>query len=69
MDIDNRGIEAAVRRLKRLVAVEGILKTVKSKRGYEKPSVKKRRKRREAERRRRRAVRRMSHRTQRGSTK
>ena len=50
-------VERAIGRLKRAMAREGVLKEVKNRRFYEKPSVKDKRKRREAERRRRRALR------------
>ncbi len=50
-------VERAIGRLKRTMAREGVLKEVKNRRFYEKPSVKDKRKRREAERRRRRAAR------------
>lgn len=50
-------VERAIGRLKRVMAREGVLKEVKNRRFYEKPSVKDKRKRREAERRRRRALR------------
>ncbi|MFT4705418.1 MAG: small subunit ribosomal protein S21 [Bradymonadia bacterium] len=50
-------VERAIGRLKRTMAREGVLKEVKNRRHYEKPSVKDKRKRMEAERRRRRAVR------------
>ena len=50
-------VERAIGRLKRQMAREGVLKEVKNRRFYEKPSVKDKRKRREAERRRRRAAR------------
>lgn len=50
-------VERAIGRLKRSMAREGVLKEVKNRRFYEKPSVKDKRKRREAERRRRRAMR------------
>jgi small subunit ribosomal protein S21 len=50
-------VERAIGRLKRAMAREGVLKEVKNRRFYEKPSVKDKRKRREAERRRRRAMR------------
>ncbi len=50
-------VERAIGRLKRAMAREGILKEVKNRRYFEKPSVKEKRKRREAERRRRRALR------------
>jgi small subunit ribosomal protein S21 len=50
-------VDRALGRLKRALAREGVLKEVKNRRFYEKPSVKEKRKRREAERRRRRALR------------
>ena len=50
-------IEKALRDLKRMVQREGVLKDIKNKRFYEKPSVKKKRKQLEAERRRRKALR------------
>jgi small subunit ribosomal protein S21 len=58
--VDERGIERALRVLKRKIALEGVLKATKRRRCYEKPSIRKRRKRREAERRRRRVARRMA---------
>ncbi len=51
-------IERAISRLKRLMASEGVLKDLKKRRYYEKPSVRKKRKMRDAERRRRRQLRR-----------
>lgn len=60
VQVDERGLERAIRRLKRIVANEGVIRALKRGRAYEKPSVRKRRKRREAERRRRRAARRLS---------
>lgn len=60
--VDDRGVERAIRVLKRIVAMEGVLKALKHRRSYEKPSIRKRRKRREADRRRRRAERRMARR-------
>ena len=50
-------VDRALGRLKRAMAREGVLKELKTRRFYEKPSVKAKRKRREAERRRRRALR------------
>lgn len=50
-------VERAIGRLKRAMAREGILKEVKNRRYYEKPSAKSKRKRRDAERRRRRSLR------------
>ena len=63
--VDERGLERALRVIKRKLATEGILKAVKRRRGYEKPSVRKRRKQREAERRRRRTARRLARRASR----
>jgi small subunit ribosomal protein S21 len=51
-------LERAMSRLKRLMASEGVLKDLKKRRYYEKPSVKRKRKQRDAERRRRRQRRR-----------
>jgi len=56
--VDERGIERAIRQLKRKIATEGVTKELKRRKHYEKPSVRKRRKSREAERRRRRKERR-----------
>ncbi len=50
-------IDKALRDLKRMVQKEGILKDLRNRRYYEKPSVKKKRKQLEAERRRRKALR------------
>ncbi len=50
-------IDRALRDLKRMVQREGVLKDLKKKRFYEKPSVKKKRKQLEAARRRRKALR------------
>ena len=50
-------VDRAIGRLKRAMAREGVLKEIKVRRFYEKPSIKAKRKRREAERRRRRALR------------
>lgn len=50
-------VDRAMSQLKRQMAREGVLKEVKNRRYYEKPSVKEKRKQREAERRRRRALR------------
>jgi small subunit ribosomal protein S21 len=57
--VDERGMERAIRKLKRMVAQEGVNKELKRRRHYEKPSVRKRRKARDAERRRRRKERRL----------
>jgi small subunit ribosomal protein S21 len=56
--VDERGIERAIRRLRRLTASEGILREMKRRRHYEKPSQKKKRKTREAARRRKRRIKR-----------
>jgi len=56
--VDDRGLERAIRRLKRKIATEGVTREIKRRRHYEKPSVRKRRKQREAQRRRRRRERR-----------
>ena len=50
--VDDRGIDRALRRLRRILATEGILREVKRRRQYEKPSSRKNRKEREAQRRR-----------------
>lgn len=55
--VDGGGVDRAIGRLKRAMAREGVLKEVKNRRFYEKPSVELKRRRREAERRRRRALR------------
>ncbi len=55
--VERDNIPRAMSQLKRLMAREGVLKEVRNRRFYEKPSVKDKRKRREAERRRRRAMR------------
>jgi small subunit ribosomal protein S21 len=52
--VDERGVERAIRKLRRLMASEGVLREIKRRRHHEKPSVKKKRKLREAERRRKR---------------
>jgi small subunit ribosomal protein S21 len=53
-------IENAIKSLKRQLVRDGILKELKLRRSYEKPSVKKKRKQREARRRRQKAARRYS---------
>lgn len=49
--VDDRGVERAIRKLRRLMASEGVLREIKRRRHYEKPSIAKKRKEREAERR------------------
>lgn len=56
--VEGDNVDRALNRLKRKMADEGILKELKKRRFYEKPSVKKKRKQREAERRRRKEVKR-----------
>lgn len=60
--IDNQ-IERAVKTLKKMLRKEGVLTQLKEKRFYEKPSVKKRRKRAKAAKRRRRVEIRATQRT------
>jgi len=48
---ENEPLEKALRRLKKKVEREGILKVVRARKHYEKPSVIRRRKRRESRRR------------------
>lgn len=49
--VDDRGVERAIRKLRRLMASEGVLREIKRRRHYEKPSIASKRKEREAERR------------------
>ena len=65
--IDGENFDRAINRLKRKMADEGILKELKKRRFYEKPSVQKKRKMREAERRRRKEVKRRIQRARRPS--
>ncbi len=58
--VQGNQIENAIKSLKRLLIRDGILKELKNRRSYEKPSVKKKRKQREARRRRQKAARRFS---------
>jgi small subunit ribosomal protein S21 len=60
--VGERGLERAVKHLKRKMATEGILRELKRRRHYMKPSIKKRKKSAEAARRRRKRVRQMSER-------
>lgn len=50
---DNEPLEKALRRFKKKIEREGIIRQVKARKHYEKPSVKKRRKMREAKKKRR----------------
>ena len=56
--VHNNDIERALRDLKRMVQREGLMRELKRRCSYEKPSIKKKRKSLEAERRRRKALRR-----------
>lgn len=60
--VQDNQIENAIKALKRQMAKDGILKELKKRRAYEKPSVKRKRKRQEAKRRRDKAARRYSQR-------
>jgi small subunit ribosomal protein S21 len=60
--VGERGLERAVKHLKRKMATEGILRELKRRRHYMKPSIKKRKKSAEAARRRRKRVRQVSER-------
>lgn len=51
--VGDKGIERAIKHLKRKLASEGILRELKSRRHYLKPSIKRRKKQAEAARRRR----------------
>lgn len=56
--VQGNDIEKALKHLKRKLQTDGVLKELKNRRFYEKPSVKRKRKQLEAERRRRKAARR-----------
>jgi small subunit ribosomal protein S21 len=58
--VQDNQIENAIKSLKRQLIRDGIMKELKNRRSYEKPSVKKKRKQREARRRRQKAARRYS---------
>jgi len=51
--VDGKGVERAIKHLKRKLAGEGLLRELKKRRHYMKPSIKKRKKIAEASRRRR----------------
>ena len=57
VQVGDRGLERAVKHLKRKMASEGILRELKRRRHYMKPSVRKRKKEAEAARRRRKRIR------------
>ncbi|NQT89847.1 MAG: 30S ribosomal protein S21 [Candidatus Omnitrophica bacterium] len=50
---DNEPLEKALRRFKKKIEREGIIRQIKARKHYEKPSVKKRRKQREAKKKKR----------------
>ncbi len=54
--MENDDLEKALLRLKQKIQKDGVLKTLRLKRGFEKPSQKKKRKQRESQRRRRRNI-------------
>ena len=58
VQVHNNDIERALRDLKRMVQREGLIRELKRRTAYEKPSIKKKCKSLEAERRRRKALRR-----------
>jgi small subunit ribosomal protein S21 len=60
--VDDRNIEKALRLLKRKMQTDGLFRELKNRRFYEKPSLKKKRKRREAQKRKLKSLR-MSRRT------
>ncbi|MGB5284493.1 MAG: 30S ribosomal protein S21 [Polyangiales bacterium] len=60
--VGERGLERAVKHLKRKMATEGILRELKRRRHYMKPSIKKRKKAAEAARRRRKRIRQVAER-------
>ena len=55
--VDGRDIEKAIRVLKRKIQRDGIFRELKNRRFYEKPSIKKKRKRIEAQKRRQKTLR------------
>lgn len=57
VSVGEKGVERAIKHLKRRLATEGILRELKNRRHYNKPSVAKRKKSAEASRRRRKRVR------------
>lgn len=57
--VGDRGVDRAVKHLKRKMASEGILRELKRRRHYLKPSIKKRKKASEAARRRRKRIKQM----------
>ncbi len=63
VSVGERGVDRAVKHLKRKMASEGVLREIKRRRYYMKPSIRKRKKAAEAARRRRKRVRQMEERT------
>ncbi len=66
VQVRDNDVEQAIKVLKRKVARDGLLKQLKSKKAYEKPSERRKRKERESKRRIRKAMARRARRTQRG---
>jgi len=56
VSVGERGVERALKHLKRRMATEGVLREIKKRRHYLKPSVRRRKKQAEAARRRRKRV-------------
>jgi len=56
VSVGERGLERAMKHLKRRMASEGILRELKRRRHYQKPSIRRRKKQAEAARRRRKRV-------------
>ncbi len=55
--VDNRNLEKALRLLKRKMQTDGVFRELKNRRFYEKPSLRKKRKRRESQKRKLKSVR------------
>jgi len=55
--VDDKNIEKAIRLLKRKMQHDGLFRELRNRRFYEKPSLKKKRKRREAQKRRQKSLR------------
>jgi len=66
--VDDRNIEKALRLLKRKMQNDGLFRELKTRRFYEKPSIKKKRKRLEAQKRRQKSLR-MGNRPSRSQTR
>jgi len=57
VEVGERGVERAIKQLKRMMASEGIMRELTKRRSYRQPSVKRRKKQAEAERNRRKRLR------------